>query len=206
MKDIFGKIHPVDPKLSICHTGGAKGSDTIWENLTIQYGGKVNAYSYKTDYHNSPNKVEISEENYKEGVSEINKANHYLNRWGIHKFMNLLSRNWSQVKYSDQIVAIGNLVKKGKKSKSGYYNKGKYTAVDGGTGYAVMMGILNKKVVHVFDQEEGKWFQWNYQIEDFVEVEEQEVYLISENFAGIGTREINEKGIKAIEDFFKRSN
>jgi len=206
MKDIFGKIESVNPNLVTCHTGGAKGADTIWEAFTLQYGGKVNAYSYKTKYHNSPNKVEISEEDYQEGVNMVNKANYYLSRWSINKFMNLLARNWTQVKYSNQIIAIGNLVDPGKKGKKGYYNKSKFTVVDGGTGYAVMMGILNNKVVHVFDQDQEKWFLWNNQSKKFTETDPSEVYFISENFAGIGTRDINDSGKEAIEMVFKNSS
>ena len=205
MKDIFGKIESIKPSECTCHSGGAKGSDTIWEDLTIRYGGKVKAYSYKTEYHNTPNKVEISEEDYQEGIKKVNSANHYLNRWGVHKFMNLLARNWSQVKYSKQIIAIGHLVRKGEKSKKGYYNKGKYTSVDGGTGYAVMMGILHNRIIHVYDQDKEKWYEYSYIKNDFIEIDSSEVYFIYTDFAGIGTRDINENGIKAIELVFKNS-
>jgi hypothetical protein len=99
---------------------------------------------------------------YKEGVLEVNKANKWLNRYGIHKYMDLLARNWTQVKYSDEIIAIGTIVRKGEKNSKGYYNKGKYDMVDGGTGYAVTMGINHQKEVYVFDQPKDKWFLWSY--------------------------------------------
>ena len=84
----------IDKTKLTLHTGGALGSDSYFEKLSIEYGISVRAYSYKTKYHNSPNKVEISEEDYLDGVSEVNRANKFLNRWGIHKYMNLLARNW----------------------------------------------------------------------------------------------------------------
>jgi len=138
MIDIFDK-KPIDLTNVTCHSGGAEGSDTAWEKIGEKFDVKTKAYSYKTPKHQSPNKVEISDDDYIEGQSEVNKANKWLNRYGIHKYMNLLARNWAQVKYSEQIFAIGTIIKPGDKNNRGYYNKGKYDVVDGGTGYAVMM-------------------------------------------------------------------
>ena len=56
--DLFDK-----PKLDltkiVCHSGGAEGSDTAWEKIGEKFGVKTRAYSYKTNYHESPNKIEI---------------------------------------------------------------------------------------------------------------------------------------------------
>lgn len=205
MNDIFGKVGKVDPSQCVCHSGGAKGSDTIWEESIIQYGGSVRAYSYKTEYHKSPNKVEVTEEDYQEGVKEIQKANQLMNRYGINKYMNLLARNWSQVKYSNQIFAIGTLMRVNERNNEGYYNKGKYTVVNGGTGFAVMMAIVNKKPVFVFDQDEIQWYKWSYSVNDYVKINEEDVYITDRDFTGIGTREINENGINAINGVLKNS-
>lgn len=198
MIDIFS--NEIDLNNIICHSGGAHGSDTIWENIGKKYGVKTRAYSYKTSYHNSPNKVEISEEDFKEGVVEINKANKHMDRFGIYKYINLLARNWAQVKYSTQIFAIGSIVEPGKKSNRGYYSKSKIQTIDGGTGYAVMMGINNQKDIYVFDIIKDSWFHWSYSSMSFVKCDTPKIE--TQNFAGIGTREINDKGIKAIEDVY----
>jgi len=203
MIDIFDK-KPIDLTKVVCHSGGATGSDTDWEIDGIPYGVTTRAYSYKTPKHISPNKVEISDDDYKEGIIEVNKANKWLNRYGIHKYMNLLARNWAQVKYSDQIFAIGTIIKPGDKSSKGYYNKGKYDMVDGGTGYAVMMGINNKREVFVFDQIRDKWFRWSYSTLQFVEMKEVPI-IETQNFAGIGTREIQPNGKKAIKDVYEKT-
>ena len=158
-------------------------------------------YSYKTKYHESENKVEISDSDYEEGVKEITKANRVLSRYGIHKFMNLLARNWSQVKYSDEVFAIGTIVEPGKKGSKGFYNKSQLEVVDGGTGYAVQMAIDNRKTVYVFDQEKDKWFRWSYTSLSFRELKGTPV-ITSENFAGIGTREIKPNGILAIQEVY----
>jgi hypothetical protein len=201
MIDIFDK-NPIDLTNIVCHSGGAEGSDTYWENIGEEFGVKTKAYSYKTPKHISNNKVEISEDDYKEGIIEVNKANKFLNRYGIHKYMNLLARNWAQVKYSKQIFAVGTIIKPGNKNNRGYYNKGKYDIVDGGTGYAVRMGINNGREVYVFDQVKEKWFRWSYSSLRFVDI--GKIPSITEqDFAGIGTREILPNGIKAIRDVYE---
>lgn len=202
MIDIFDN-KKLDLSNIVCHSGGAVGSDTEWEIIGQEFGVKTKAYSYKTPKHESVNKVEISEEDYKEGVEEINKANKWLNRYGIHKYMNLLARNWSQVKYSDEVIAIGYIVKKGEKNPKGYYNKGKYDMVDGGTGYACQMAINHQRPVYVFDQIRDKWFRWSYSSLCYMECKCPKI--THQNFAGIGTREIKPNGIQAIRDVFDKT-
>jgi hypothetical protein len=201
MIDIFGNT-PIRLDRLVCHSGGAAGADTYWETIGDNYGVKTKAYSYKTKYHTTENKVEISDTDYEEGVKEITKANRVLSRYGIHKFMNLLARNWSQVKYSDEVFAIGTIVEPGKKGSKGFYNKSEFQVVDGGTGYAVQMAINNGKFVYVFDQNKDKWFRWSYTSLRFIEVTKP-LKISYENFAGIGTREIKPNGIKAIEEVYK---
>ena len=202
MIDIFDK-----PKLDLnnlfCHSGGAKGSDSYFEKIGVEFGVKTKAYSYKTKYHTSPNKVEISEEDYLEGVQMIKKANLTLNRWGIHKFMNLLARNWSQVKYSNQVFAIGTIIEPGKKCSKGYQNKSNYQIVAGGTGYAIQMAIDSMKDVYVFEQNLEKWFKWSFNALRFVEIQSPKICV--QDFAGIGTREINQSGINAIKNLYSKT-
>src|ERR1035437_4298440 len=124
----------IDLTKVICHSGGAAGSDEQWALIGKEYGIPTRAYSYKTKHHTSPDKVEISDTDYAEGVVEIHKANKRLNRYGVHKYMNLLARNWSQVKYSNQTFAIGTILQSGERGSKGYYNKSEYDVVDGGTG------------------------------------------------------------------------
>jgi len=202
MIDIFDNKE-LDLNNIVCHSGGAVGSDTEWEVIGQEFGVKTRAYSHKTPKHESVNKVEISEEDYKEGVEEINKANKWLNRYGIHKYMNLLARNWSQVKYSDEVIAIGYIVKKGEKNPKGYYNKGKFDMVDGGTGYACQMAINHQRPVYVFDQIRDKWFRWSYSSLCYMECRCPKI--THQNFAGIGTREIKPNGIQAIRDVFDKT-
>jgi len=199
MIDIFE--NKIDLTNITCHSGGALGADTEWEISGVTFGVKTRAYSYKTPKHQSPNKVEISEDDYNQGVIQVNKANKFLNRYGINKYMNLLARNWAQVKYSKQIFAIGTIVDPGKKGGKGYYNRGKYQVVDGGTGYCCQMAINNDRQVFVFDQLKDAWFRWSYNSMSFIQL--SDVPKITEqDFAGIGTREILPNGISAIKSVY----
>lgn len=187
-----------------CHSGGAVGSDTVWDEIGKEFGIKTRAYSYRTKSHVSPNKVEISDKDYEEGVVQITKANKTLGRFGIHKYMSLLARNWAQVKYSKQVFAIGSIIKSGEKSAKGYKNNSKNDVVDGGTGYCVMMSINQENDVYVFDQTKDKWFRWSYNSLRFVELKEVPS-ITDQNFAGVGTREIRDNGIKAIRDVYEKT-
>jgi hypothetical protein len=201
MIDIFDKNN-IDLNNITCHSGGAIGADTYWEEIGWKFGVKTKAYSYKTKSHTSLNKVEISNDDFIEGVDQVNKANLNLKRYGIHKFINLLARNWAQVKYSEQIFAVGTFVKPGEKDSKGYTNKGTIDVVSGGTGYAVMMGINNEREVFLFDQVRDSWFRWSYTSNSFVQLKNCPK-ITKQNFAGIGTREIKQNGIDQIEMVYK---
>jgi hypothetical protein len=201
--DLFNK-----PKLDLnnitCHSGGALGSDTSFELIGEEFGIKTKAYSYKTKYHTSTNKVEISDDDFNDGVKEIHKANKILSRYGISKYINLLARNWAQVKYSDELFAIGYIVKSGERGSKGFYNKSKLDVVDGGTSYSVQMSINYTKPVYVFDQNKDKWFRWSYISLSFVELLESPS-ISYQNFAGVGTREIKPNGILAIKKLYEKT-
>ncbi len=184
MNNFFNEVN-LDLNKIICHSGGAIGSDTEWSNACKLIGIKTKAYSYKTKYHISDDKVEISESDYYEGVKEIQRANKYICRNGISKYMNLLARNWAQVKYSTQVFAIGSITN----SK----------IVNGGTGWAVMMAILNNREVFVFDQIVDEWFVWSDAQKIFIKYG-RTPNISSYNFAGIGTRELESNGLKAINN------
>lgn len=184
------------------HSGGAHGSDHYWGAIGEKYGIPSNHYYFgqKTPFGNK----EISQQDYDEGKYEVAKAAAYNYGYKYPTMKNaLLIRDWAQVKYADAVFAIGNLVRPGEKLFPKLKNDTRVAtnaAVTGGTGYAVAMAILHNKPVYVFDQTREKWYkningQWS----------ESEVPILTPNFAGIGTREINDAGRKAIEDTFKNT-
>lgn len=164
------------------HSGGAIGSDTMWGEIGEEYGVVSNHYYHGTKTPNG--NIEITEEQFERGKQHVYKANETLHR-RPDKYMNLLARNWIQVENSDAVFAIGQL---------------KNNVVDGGTGWAVQMAIDVNKPVYVFDQERNKWY--TKVDEDWIEINTP---TLTPNFAGIGTRNINQNGIKAIRDVYENT-
>lgn len=164
------------------HSGGAIGSDTMWGEIGEEYGVVSNHYYHGTKTPNG--NIEITEEQFERGKQHVYKANETLHR-RPDKYMNLLARNWIQVENSDAVFAIGQL-------KNGI--------VDGGTGWAVQMAIDVNKPVYVFDQDRNKWYT-NVD-KDWIEIGTP---TLTPNFAGIGTRNINQNGIEAIRDVYENT-
>lgn len=164
------------------HSGGAVGADYEWGRQGEKYGVVSRHYWYdkRTTYGN----VEISEADFEEGKQHVVKANQVLHR-RLEKYMNLLARNWCQVKYSEAVFAIGHL---------------KHGKVKGGTGWAVQMAIDEGKLVWLFDQGFEQWI--HYENGGWVGCD---VPVLTHNFAGIGSRKIEDSGIKAISEVYKKT-
>lgn len=189
------------------HSGGAVGADSVWGQIAEEFGipntpGRQNHY-----YNNQPTpkgNIQISQEDYEEGrykVAKAAKAN-----WG-YQYATMkddrLIRNWSQVKHSDAVFAIGHIVNKGDRIFPNQKNDTRIAqqpAVTGGTGYAVEMAIQADKPVYVYDQVRKQWYsnvdgKWS----------KSDIPTLTRNFAGIGTREINQDGINAIRSVFEKT-
>jgi len=172
-----------------CYSGGASGSDFIFETESIKHNFKVVAYSFDGHNTKSSNTLILSPNQLKEGFKHIEITNKRLNRniYNTSSYVkNLISRDWFQVKNSDAIFAIGNLQTE--------------NTVRGGTGYACSLAVDNKKPIYLFEQNDNQWYYYDYESDRFEIYEEKP--KLTEKFAGIGTREINNNGIKAIISLF----
>jgi hypothetical protein len=175
-----------------CHSGGCPGSDMAWELVGKEYGVKTIAYSFDDHIQYGENQKILNIDELGEGWLHVVCANEKMKRRPDKqsqyvKF--LLCRNWFQVKNSESVFAIGMFID----------NK----RVKGGTGWAVQMAIDNKKPVYVFDQVNKKWNTFNYETEVFDVIDY--ILKLTENFAGIGTREITNDGLEAIHTIFKKN-
>jgi hypothetical protein len=168
------------------HSGGALGADSEWDNIGRQF-GVIHHYHYWYGTKNPKSKDddEITKEEFNEGKQKVLEANRTLKR-KPEAYMNKLARNWMQVANASTVFAITSLVSP--------------TEAKGGTGWAVQMAIDNDVPVFVFDQTKESWFAWNGQ--KFVSTGTPR---LTQNFAGIGTREINAAGLKAIKDVYERT-
>jgi len=173
-----------------CHSGGCPGADMEWEREGEKYGVKTIAYSFHGHVQEGKNPFVLMGKELDEGWKHVLIADKTLKR-NVESLSStyarsLLARNWFQVKNSDGIFAIA-------KSMTS-------TTVEGGTGWAVQMAVDSGKFVYVFDQQSGRW-SW-YHPSDHVFTYTDKIPILTENFAGIGTRDINEKGKEAIKKIY----
>ena len=174
----------------ICHSGGCPGADMTWETEGYKYNVKTISYSFWNHVQHGKNQIILNDLELKEGFQNVLKANETLKRAIRDQapyVKNLLSSNWFQVKNSDAIFAIGKFLNE--------------KNVSGGTGWAIQMSIDNLKPTFMFDQINNKWNKFNYDFDKFEVIDY--VPKLTENFAGIGTREINMNGINAIQTIYK---
>ena len=166
------------------HSGGALGADSIWDDE----GRKVGVLNHQHYYYGNKTpkgNVLLTKEQLQEGIAEMRKAAIVLGKNPQKtETVNLLARNWFQVKNSEQIVAVAPISEDMK-------------TVEGGTGWAVAMGQANNREIHVFNQKDNNWYTWNGQM--FVQ---STVPVLKKNFAGIGTRQITDQGKQAIRDVY----
>lgn len=179
------------PKKMKLFSGGAKGSDSFWGKTAARFGipqDQILHYYHgdKTPEGNTP----LTEGQVAEGTVKAKQAAKALGRnWSSKAFVqNLLIRNWMQVKHADAVFAVGTFDPKNP------------TKLSGGTAYAVEMAIQHQVPVHFFEQEKGQWFTW-----DGAAWQETEVPTLTQNFAGIGTRDLNDAGKRAIEAVFEKT-
>ena len=180
------------------HSGGARGSDTIWGEIGKKYNVKLNHY-YSGD--KTPNgNIEIFGEDKVEGQQKATIAARQMGRIEPNQQVKneLLIRDWAQVKYADAVFAITTMLSVG--DEMNYGKKAKIRQGKGGTGYAIQMAINENKPVYVYDQVRKQWFsningKWS----------KSDIPVLTNNFAGIGTREINQDGIQAIKDVYSKT-
>ena len=200
----------METKNMICNSGGAAGSDTVFENECISRGIPVVAWSFAGHKTKSPNRKNLTQEELQIGWNKVIIANKSLKRniYGLSQYVkNLLARDWYQVMNSKSIYAIGTI-------------QDDMHIVNGGTGWAVQLALddnketfpMMKRHIFVFDQVRNLWYTpvfsketdyWEWGTIRLLDDNPYVPGMRDEPFAGIGTRDINENGINAIKQLFE---
>jgi len=184
--------------MDICFSGGAKGADSVWGLAALELGHQVVHYSFVGHKPGTRENIRIlNDTELKEADVYLQKAAIFLKRKLPYKkpwIMNLLRRNWYQVRDTNKVYAVSGL-SPFSKSRSG---------VDGGTAWAIEMA-LNLKVseIFVFDQKQNHWNQWNY----LPDGHGKWIYIEfppkpTGKWTGIGSRDLSDKGFEAIVSVF----
>lgn len=182
------------------YSGGAIGGDTVWAEVGKEYGlGKQVDYTPATLKKLTSEQLQEVESAYQKAVKDLGRKPLAADTYSG----GLVRRDYLQAKAADAVYAVGTLVDPGQKDLKGYVNKTNKKIVSGGTGYAVQMAINLDKTVFVFNQADNTWWMYDNTRGEFG------VYgatpILTKNFAGIGTREINEVGKQAIRDVYENT-
>lgn len=181
-----------------CHSGGCPGADLTWEVVCKEYGIKTISYSFENHIQYGENPYIMDYDELNEGWDKIVAASKNLNK-PLNKYVPnytkfLLCRNWFQIKNSQETYAIGLFEDR--------YTK---TQVKGGTGWAVQMSINEGHPTFLFDLDLEGWYKWDFEKDLFIEHKFGEKPITTNNFAGIGTRNITDTGIEAINNIVEIS-
>ena len=173
---------------NVCLSGGADGADLQWGMTAGTRGDAVIHFIFRGHRSKAPEaeKVVLTRAQLLEADPFLEKANKTLKRRfpGSNDFVNsLLRRNYYQVAWSQACYAISEIDKN--------------QLVKGGTAWAVQMflDLHPEGKCYVFDQKKEQWFQWKNGWCPIISPPAPEGV-----WAGIGTRELNEAGKKAIRD------
>lgn len=188
---------------NICLSGGARGSDLEWGKHAKAAGHKLIHYSFVG------HRAEARENLHRLTPKQLLEADPYLVKAApkLNKYYrsgrnpndydsstpNLLRRNWWQVKDAERVYAISTI-------KDGI--------VQGGTAWAVQM-FLDRHTLkngeaaecYVYDQETKTWNIWSTPM-GWVTLHSRLPRPYG-RYAGIGTRDINSHGLKAISEIYK---
>lgn len=114
-------MHPNDVPLiaklsdgNICLSGGAAGADTLWGEEAVKLGHQVIHWSFEGHKYHCPSEhvVRLDLDLLKEADIHLEEANLSMKRYiPYYKpwLINLLRRNWFQVKYAHSVYAVGTL-------------------------------------------------------------------------------------------------
>lgn len=177
------------------HSGGAKGSDLEWDRIGREF-GFTNHTHWRPEHLNLMEKVD-----YDQMLIDVDNAAKVLGRPSVFRGVELVRRNWLQVHNVEAIYAIAYIVNPGDKDFKGFENKTGKQIVAGGTGWAVEMAIQKGKTVFVFDMTTNRWWMWSETYKQFVPF--VHTPPLRKKYAGIGSREITEKGKNAIREIYK---
>lgn len=184
--------------MNMCLSGGAEGADIAWGIAAENAGHTVVHWSFKGHRSNATNVCVLDDTHLKVADMYLELANKSISRkWPTSSnfINNLLRRNFYQIYYSDCVYAV-----------SKFTNDGSLLKIEGGTSWACQMYIdrwlhtdrnIKESRLYFFDQVLEKWFTWSG---TWTEITQPPVP--TGVYAGIGSRNLNNAGLKAICDVY----
>lgn len=169
--------------------GGLKGAESVFGEIAEKYGvAEVTLAFEGHKLSRDKNTVILTEEELQRGDISMEIASRMMNRtyYETEKIRRVLQTIFHMVNKGHQVFVIGTILDD--------------NSVKGGTGWAVELAKLFNRPLHVFDQNQDKWFTWK----DGAWQEDTPKISFS-TFVGSGTRYLSDAGQNAIETLFANS-
>jgi hypothetical protein len=171
-------------------SGAAEGAEEFFGQCAERFGLVERNFSFagrKTV--RTRGLVSLSDDDLKQGDISFPYLKRKMNRSypETTEFKKVLQTIWHQVNPAGEVFAVG-LIQSD-------------NTVKGGTGWAVELAKHLNKRVHVFDQNEDAWFQWQKGCWNPV----RDPSIQCKQFTGTGSRSLKQNGRLAIASLFERS-
>jgi hypothetical protein len=181
--------------MNTCFSGGARGSDHAWGLMAADRDHQVIHFSF--DGHRTADAAHVevlTRAQLDEADPWVQAAAKPMKRrlsTAKPHVMDLLRRNWYQVRYAERVYAIGRLVADDPGALK----------IAGGTAWAAQMYVnrwyeerhFPECELYLFDMETNQWMQW---WECWRKITAPPIP--HGRYAGIGSREITDAGVEAI--------
>lgn len=171
------------------YSGGHKGAESEFSKASERWGIREVVYSFEEHTTERTRGLHVlSPAELSKGDISMEIVSKLMGRTytGPGKIRKVLQSIFHMVNNGIQVIAIG------------WIQPDK--TVKGGTGWGVELAKLFNRPINVFDQDRNQWFAWKNG-----EWVAEPAVITETTFVGTGTRNLTEKGKKAIADLFKAS-
>lgn len=174
----------------ILFSGGAQGAESEFGAIAERYGiEEVNFTFEGHEIFRDRGIRMLNHEELKQGDISLTYVSNLMHRKYPQTplFRKILQSIWYQINSGQEIYVIGKILED--------------NTVKGGTGWGAEFAKLCNKPLFVFDQDQNSWFQWNK--ENWISIKSP--VITHPHITGTGTRMLNTKGKRAIDELFERS-
>jgi hypothetical protein len=190
----------------VIYSGDAPGTDREFKKVGKQFGIRTVDYTPQTYDKLTPVQAEEVEQAYVRAVNYLGRQVISLDNEdkGKRYSAKLVRRDYLQAKAGDSVYAIiegfETVFDKTKQGMKVIGQKAFKVIPKGGTAYAMIMADDMGKPVYAFDQSRQEWYKYTKGT-----ITKIDIPVLSERFAGVGTKNINEAGQQAIVDLFENT-
>lgn len=180
----------INKEEAILFSGGAQGAESEFGVVADKYGiEEVNFTFEGHDIFRNRGIRMLNHEELSQGDISLTYVSNLMNRKYPQTplFRKILQSIWYQINNGQEIYVIGHILDD--------------NTVKGGTGWGAEFAKLCNKPLFVFDQDQNGWFKWNK--ENWISVKAP--VINHPHITGTGTRMLNTKGKRAIDELFERS-